>query len=151
VSVKIGTRGKASLRYSCVVRPQAITARFTPEVHAKVYGHAAVDAEVVSAGVAADLTLVDFNLSAGGDLAVNDDAAKGPYLTEHLYCHDAVTLVKGSLYAFAKVDLWLWDHEWRHNFWDSKGLEAKGWIFNYRKRTSLGGPAPMVANKSVKK
>lgn len=137
LSVKLGARGTAGIRYFVGVRPLAAEAQFVPFVRGEAYAQCGIDIVVAAAGVGGKLRLVDFELRIGGKLAVKFDASSRPTLSEHAYVQSNISMLKGSLYVYAKVNVLFWKKRYEWDIWDWKGFSKSGYLVNVHKTHNL--------------
>jgi hypothetical protein len=126
------------------VGPLKATAQLIPFARGDVYVKAGVDTGVWSAGGGAEMTLLDFQMRLGADLAVGADKSRGPYLDWHVYVHTQLKMLSGN--AFAYVSVWLprlgvppvHEKELRYELFRWKGVTVKdGYLLNKYQRQYL--------------
>jgi hypothetical protein len=138
VTAKVGARGKAGVRYTVNVRPAHATLQVSPFVDARVYAQVGVDLFLVSAGAGGEVVLLKDELTFGAELGVEFDPTKGPSLTEHVYAQNKMTMLSGSVYAWAKIsNPFGSDPEYHHNIFSWKGLQSNGYLFNVQNTNFL--------------
>jgi hypothetical protein len=137
LSVKLGARGTAGIRYFIGVRPLSAEAQFVPFVRGEAYAQCGIDIVVASVGIGGKLRLIDFELRIGGELAIKFDKSQRPMLSEHAYVQSNITMLKGSLYVFASVNVLFWKKKYEWDIWDWKGFSKTGYLVNVHKTHNL--------------
>src|SRR5262249_31024981 len=102
MSVKLGAQGTVGVRYFLGMSPLVATAQVTPFVHSRAYVQAGIDIVVASAGVGGQLQLMDFELRITASLRAGIENGKF-FLQEEFSIYSDLSMLGGSLYAFASV------------------------------------------------
>ena len=153
VQVKAGAQGSAGFKYYAGLNPASALAELTPFVHSKVYVQAGVDIVVAGAGAAAEMTLVNYDLSMYGGVRLWVQTPEGqtkPMLgirQQYQIAHK-LEMLNGSAYAYAyiyvpKFGVPPWKKkEWRWDIWKWNGFTPiDGELVDETVWTSLGIPA----------
>jgi hypothetical protein len=143
MSAKLGVRGSAGVQYGVALKPAGLNVTLTPKVHVAAYGQGGVDIAVVEGGIGAELTLLSKSLQLGVDGEVINNGP-GNALKARCYAAGSVTALSGRLYAYAKVDVWLWEDEWQWTIWDFEGFQKNFTLFDESKTMAFGGQQPVL-------
>jgi len=137
VSGRLGARGSAGVRFALGLRPAHATAQIVAKVAAKVYAQVGVDVSIASAGVGGEVTLIQDELTFGGEVGVDVDPARGPYISEHFYALNYLRMLAGRFYLYARVNYLVGHKQYDFNLWNSTGIKVNGYLFNVNNRTYL--------------
>jgi len=141
LDLKIGARGSAGLQYSMNVDPISVSISGGPTVNADVYAQAGVDVVVASAGVQANLTLVNWAMNFHADAGVG--WLFGFYVYDDVYADSKLNLLSGNvgLYASVSYPCWNWPPWCTSNYTDNlfswSGLNFDSVLFNDHTLTPL--------------
>jgi hypothetical protein len=138
MSAKLGVRGTAGVQYGVALKPAGVNVQLTPKVHVAAYGQGGVDVGVAEGGIGAELTLLSKSLQIGVDGEVIDVQGKNA-LKARCYAVGSVAALSGRLYAYAKVDVWLWEDEWQWTIWNYEGFRKDFTLFDESKTMAFGG------------
>jgi hypothetical protein len=143
MSARLGIRGQAGVQYGMGVNATGINVSLKPKVQVDAYGQGGVDVVIASGGIGCDLALLHHNLELGveGGLTVDGGA---PALKGRLYGGGSMEVLAGHLYAFAKVDLLLWDDEWQWDIWNFAGIKANFTLFDEAKTMRFTAQQPVA-------
>lgn len=145
MSVTVGARGEAGVKYYVRLQPGAAAAVVTPFVDTEAYVEVAgVDVEIASAGVGGAMKLVKDELVLKADLSLQVDPSGKPYIWQDYSAQNMMDTLSGRLYLFAKVyvcELGPPPHcgnkEFRKELWDWEGFQTNDYLFRKTAETYL--------------
>jgi len=148
ISVKVGAQGSVALSYFLSVAPMSVKAQAVPKVRSNVYVQARVDLLLAYAGVNAALTLVNDDLTLGGELAIKfDEPRKGPYFAVKYFGLNNFEALKGSVSVFACISVPVFDDPcYDTTLFSFGGFKVNGFLFNVQKKLFLFQP-PAVSSR----
>lgn len=144
MNAKLGIRGTAGVQYGMGLGPSGVNVSLKPKVKVDAYGQGGVDAVIASGGIGCELALLHKNLELGaeGGLTVEDGA---PALKGRLYGGGSMEALSGRLYAYARVDLLVWDDEWQWDIWNFEGIKGDFTLFNEARTIKFTAQQPVAA------
>ncbi|MFL6277756.1 MAG: hypothetical protein ACJ74G_21420 [Blastocatellia bacterium] len=152
ISVKVGAQGSVALSYFLSVASMSVKAQAVPKIRSNVYVQAGVGIIIARAGATASLTLVNDDLTLGGELAIKfDEPLKGPYFAVKYYGLNNFEALKGSVSAFACIYLpsirppFFKEHCYDTTLFSFGGFKVNGFLFNVQKKLFLFQP-PVVSS-----
>lgn len=126
----IGFVGAAGIKYGYEVVPIALSVFVVPYVDTKAYAQVGVDFVILSGGVGGEVTLLNDTLTLQGSFAVSFEDE--PSLVLELTGKNSVNCLSGRLYAYAKIDLWLFSKSYDHTLFDWTGYKKEADLFKFR-------------------
>ena len=133
----IGFMGSVGIKYGFDIVPIQISAFAEPFVDTKVYAQVAADIGVASAGVGGELRLINDVVTLQGGLSVTFEDE--PTITLEMTGKNSLDALSGRLYAFAKIDVKIYDKEWQFDIFKWDGYKKESEIFNYRRTLGPNG------------
>jgi hypothetical protein len=137
MSVKLGARGSAGIRYFIGTHHLAAEAQFVPFARVVAYAECTVDLVVAKGGARADLKLLDFELRAGGSLAVKVDPSKGLLLEEHAYISSNLEMLSGQVVIVAEINLLFTKKHFEKTLWKFAGFKKSLNLLNVNRTIPL--------------
>ncbi len=144
MSVTIGARGEAGVKYYVGLAPGAITGLLTPFVHSSAYvDAAAVDIEVVSNGAGGEVVILNDDLVIKGNVSLQLDQANKPYIWQDYSALNQMDSLSGKLYLFVKVyecdfsSFSCGDKKYTLDLWDWQGFKESDYLFKDTKTNYL--------------
>jgi hypothetical protein len=129
MSARLGVRGSAGVQYAVTLHPVQAGVTLQPKVQVDAYGEGGVDLDIASGGIGCDLELLHDEVQFGTQAGIITDAS-GPALQAHCYASDSLEALGGRLYAYAKIDLGIYDKEWDWDIWDFEGIKKDFTLFD---------------------
>jgi hypothetical protein len=143
MSARLGVRGGAGVQYALTLHPAGVGVSLQPQVQVDAYGEGGVDLDIASGGIGCDLTLLHDRLQFGAQAGMITDAS-GPALQAHCYGYDSLAALSGRLYAYARVDLGIWDKEWDVDIWNFGGINRDFTLFDESQTLHLTPQHPVL-------
>jgi hypothetical protein len=134
LDLKIGAHGSAGLQYSMNLAPMEVSISGGPNLNATVYAQAGVNLVVASAGVQANLTLVDWNMNFNADAGIG--WLFGFYVYDDVYADSKLNMLSGNvgLYASVTYPCWNWPpwctSNYNDNLFSWGGINYNSVLFN---------------------
>jgi hypothetical protein len=137
ITTSFSVTGSMGIQYKCSLNRYGLSAGVMPFVRAKAVLEAAVAlGSIAKVGVGGELKILNAEVTAGvnAGLAWN---ATGWQLNNTTLLNMNLTLLKGRLYAFAELDLWVKTYRWEHDFYNYAGIEFNKNLINRNKSISF--------------
>lgn len=144
MSARLGIRGSAGVQYGMALKPAGLNVSLKPKVKVDAYGQGGVDVLIAEGGIGAELTLLSNSLELGVDGELISEGA-GTALKARCYGAGSLEALSGRLYAYAKVDVWLWEDEWQWDIWNYEGFKKDYTLFNESSTLPFQPQKPVVA------
>jgi hypothetical protein len=136
-AAKVGAKGGIGVKYGLQLLPLAVSGYVVPYGYALGYAQVGIDIGIAAGGVGGELTLIADYVTLNGQARVS--FLDQPKLELVLSADNDLEALSGRLYAYAKVDLFLYSKEWTYDFFKWGGLRAKNNIFTLKWVWTPGG------------
>jgi hypothetical protein len=137
ITTSFSVTGKMGVQYKCSLNRYGLSAGVMPFVKAKAILEASIGlGSIASIGVGGELKLINAEVKAGVNAGLSWNAT-GWQLNNTSLLNMNLTLLKGRLYAFAELDLWVKTIRWEHDFYNYDGIEFNKSIINHNNSISF--------------
>jgi hypothetical protein len=137
ITTSFSVTGSMGIQYKCSLNRYGLSAGVMPFVRAKAVLEAAVAlGSIAKVGVGGELKILNAEVTAGVNAGLGWNAT-GWQLNNTTLLNMNLTLLKGRLYAFAELDLWVKTYRWEHDFYNYEGIEFNKNLINRNKSISF--------------
>jgi hypothetical protein len=145
MSVEVGARGNAGVKYRGVVSPAGAVMLLTPFVRTSAFVEVgAVDIEVGEVGVGGELVLVNDDLQLKASALLQVDSNERPIFVQDYSAHNRMEMLSGKLYIYAEVYSCDWsgcggrhNQQYRQTLWRGEGVKTSDYLFQQTKTAPL--------------
>ena len=148
VVVQAGVRGNVALNYATNLDKGVTSVTLTPSVSGAVYLEGQIDLFVVDVGVGANLTLISDSMpmEVTATLAANYFASPPAWGVKWgFYINNNLTLLSGSLYLYADVNVVFWKHRWQNTIFSWPGFTFNDRLYNDSGWVPIGVSLPQLS------